>query len=170
MPQITLPDMKMPDMKMPDVKMPDVNLPDVKMPDGLRDLEMPKFDLSKVELPKQLTDLMPKRNRRSPILPIAGFLAIGAAIAAAWWLITSPLTGPRIRATVKNLRSRMTDESTDLLESDKDADLGRLLSDAPEAARSSIAADPYAASNGMDDLETVVAVGPGEVRDTVRAN
>ncbi len=153
MPQITLPDMKMPDMKMPDV-----NLPDVNLPDGLRDLEMPKFDLSKVELPKQLTDLMPKRNRRSPILPIAGVMAVGAAIVAAWWLITSPLTGPRIRATVKNLRSRMTDESTD-------------LSGAPDAARSSIASDPFATSNGVDDhLETVVAVGPGEARDTVRSN
>jgi hypothetical protein len=164
MPQITLPDVKMPDFEMPDVKMPDV-----KMPDALRDLEMPKFDLSKVELPKQITDRLPNRNRRNPFLPIAALAAVGAMVVAAWWLITSPLTGPRIKASVRNLRSLMTDE-TGLIKVEEDADLGTILGDSAETSRASIASDAYAASNGMSDLDVGVAVGANELQDAARTN
>lgn len=165
MPQITLPDVKMPDVNMPDMKMPDV-----KMPDALRDLEMPKFDMSKVELPKQITDRMPNRNRRNPIRPIAAVVAVGGIVVAAWWLITSPFTGPRIRKTVKHLRSLMTDPAIEKIELEDQADLGSLLGDAPDAARSSIASDPYAKSNGVADLEAAVAVEADQVRETVHSN
>ena len=97
--------------------------------------DLPDIDFSKIELPKQITDRLPKRNRPNPLLPIAGLVAIGAAIAAAWWLITSPVTGPRIRRAVNDLKSRMNGEPNDLVRYDSDVDLGSLLADSPATVR-----------------------------------
>jgi hypothetical protein len=176
---------------MPEISLPEVKLPTVKLPDGLRDmnrddivnaakdvrmpkkLEMPdidltkidlsKIDLSKVELPKQVTDRLPGRKRTNPILPIAGFLAIGAMFATAWWLITSPVTGPRIRRAVNDIKTRMNGEPSDLVRYDNDADLGSLLSD-QEPYRSS---SPAAQKSGLDEA---VPVGPGASAEGVRSN
>ena len=135
---------------MAEITLPEVKLPDIKLPEGLREMtrddivhaakdihlpkfEMPDIDLSNAHLPKQVTDRMPGRRRTNPIVPIAVFVAVGAVIAAAWYFITSPVTGPRIRVAVNDLRSRMTGERTDLVRYDDDRDLGSLLPDAPEA-------------------------------------
>lgn len=129
---------------MAEISLPEVKLPDIKLPDGFREMtrddivhaakdihlpkfEMPDVDLSKAHLPKQVTDRMPRRRRTNPVLPVAVFLAVGAAIAAAWYLITSPITGPRIRVAVNDLRTRVTGERTDLVRYDDDRDLGSLL-------------------------------------------
>ena len=150
---------------MREITMPEVKLPDIKLPDALRDMnrddivraahdvrdsfpkriDMPDIDLSKVELPKQIADRLPNRKRTNPLLPIAGLLAVGAAIAAAWWLITSPITGPRVRRGVTDLKNRLTGESTDLVRYDNEADLGSLLTD-ETAARASVTSDPPASS------------------------
>jgi hypothetical protein len=163
---------------MPEVNMPDVKLPSMKLPDGLRDmsredivnaakdirmpkLEMPDIDFSKVELPKQVTDRLPGRKRSNPILPIAGVVALGAMVAAAWYLITSPVTGPRIRSAVNDLKARMNGEPTDLIRYDDEKDLGSLISDSPEMSSSAVADDPsltsnrYGASSVVSDLDGV---------------
>jgi hypothetical protein len=172
---------------MPEINLPEVRLPEIKWPDGLRDMtredivnaardvrmpkrsDLPDIDLSKIELPKQISDRLPNRKRPNALLPIAGLVAIGAAIAAAWWLITSPVTGPRIRHAVNDLKARMNGESNDLVRYDDESDLGSLLADSPTASRSSMTSDPYATSNGMADLAGGVPVGPGEVPEGARS-
>jgi hypothetical protein len=144
---------------MREITMPDVKLPDIKLPEGLRDMnradivkaaqevrdslpkrvELPdidlsrvdlsKIDFSKVQLPSQISDRLPGRKRANPLLPLAVILALGAALAAAWWLITSPITGPRIRRGAMDLKARVTGESTDLVRYDNETDLGSLLTD-----------------------------------------
>jgi hypothetical protein len=179
MPQLTLPEVKLPNVKLPeglrdmnredianaakDVRMPKIEMPDI----DLSKIELPKMDLSKVELPKQITDRMPNRKRSNPILPIAGLLAVGAMIAAAWYLITSPMTGPKIRSAVHDLKARMNGESSDLVRYDDDHDLGSLLGDSD--ANGSTAADAYASSNTTTDLGGV-PVGPGELSESIRSN
>ena len=178
---------------MPEINLPEVKLPEFKWPDGLRDMsredianaardmrmprksdlpdiDLSKIDFSKVELPKQIADRMPNRKRSNPILPIAGLIAVGAAIAAAWYLITSPTTGPRIRHAVNDLKARMNGESNDLIRYDDEKDLGSLLTGSPEASSSSMTTDPYASSAGMSDLGDGVPVGPGEVPEGARSN
>ena len=165
---------------MPEINLPEVKLPDFKWPDGwremsrddivsaARDVRMPKkidlpdIDLSKIELPKQISDRLPGRKRTNPLLPIAAFVAIGAAVAAAWWLITSPVTGPRIRHAVNDFKARMNGESNDLVRYDNDKDLGSLLADSPTLGHSSMTAEPYTSTDGMTDLGDGVPVGPGE--------
>jgi hypothetical protein len=177
MPEINLPEVKLPEFKWPDGfrdmsrddivnAARDVRMPDMRMP---RKSDLPDIDLSKIELPKQISDRLPNRKRTNPLLPIAGFVAIGAAIAAAWWLITSPVTGPRIRHAVNDLKARMNGESNDLVRYDDDKDLGSLLADSPTASASALSADPYTPSNGMSDLDDAVPVGPGETPSSTRS-
>jgi hypothetical protein len=172
---------------MPEINLPEVKLPEFKWPDGLRDMsredivnaardvrmpkrsDLPDIDLSKIELPKQISDRLPNRKRSNPLLPIAGFVAIGAAIAAAWWLITSPVTGPRIRHAVNDLKARMNGESNDLVRYDDESDLGSLLAESPTVGSSPLASDPYTTSNGMTDLGDGVPVGPGEKSQGARS-
>jgi hypothetical protein len=120
---------------MAEITIPELKLPDIRLPEGLR--EMTRDDIvhaakdvhlpKDIHLPKQVTDRIPGRRRANPIVPIAAVLAVGAAIAAAWYLITSPVTGPRIRVAVSDLRSRVTGGHTDLVRYDDDQDLGSLL-------------------------------------------
>ena len=172
---------------MPEINLPEVKLPEIKWPDGLRDMsredivnaardvrmpkrsDLPDIDLSKIELPKQISDRLPNRKRSNPLLPIAGLVAIGAAIAAAWWLITSPVTGPRIRHAVNDLKARMNGESNDLVRYDDESDLGSLLAESPTVGSSPLASDPYTTSNGMTDLGDGVPVGPGEMSEGARS-
>ena len=113
---------------------------------------------------------MPNRKRPNPILPIAGVLAVGAAIAAAWWLFTSSVTGPRIRTAVNDLKARMNGEPNDLVRYDSDVDLGSLVADPSNANRSSMSSESYDTSNGVGDMGDAVAVGPGEMPEGVRSN
>ncbi|HET9520058.1 MAG TPA: hypothetical protein VFO73_03330 [Candidatus Limnocylindrales bacterium] len=163
---------------MAEITLPEVKLPDIKLPDGLREmsrddivqaakdihlpkkLEFPDLDLSKANLPKQVTDRLPGRRRTNPILPIAAFLAVGAAIAAAWYLITSPVTGPRIRVAVNDLRSRVTGERTDLVRYDDDKDLGSLL---PERDQTST---DFGNGSTLPDLPTAKQGTPEQVGTT----
>jgi hypothetical protein len=164
---------------MAEITLPEVKLPDIKLPDGLREMsrddivqaakdvhlpkkfELPDLDLSKANLPKQVTDRLPGRRRTNPILPIAAFLAVGAAIAAAWYLITSPVTGPRIRVAVNDLRSRVTGERTDLVRYDDDSDLGSLL---PE--RDAQASTDFGNGSTLPDLPTARQETPKQVGTT----
>jgi hypothetical protein len=151
MPDITLPEVKLPDVKLPgglremnrrdiqsaiDERMPKrVDLPDV----DLSRVDLPKLDLSKVELPKSVErrlknvdlpkvveDRLPRR-RTNPILPIAAFLAVSAAIAAAWWLITSPTAAVRVRETADRTWRKVTGQTTDVVRYDDEDDLASLL-------------------------------------------
>jgi hypothetical protein len=176
------------EIHMPELNLPEVKLPEFKLPEALRDMnrddivnaardvrmpkmsDLPDIDLSKIELPKQITDHLPKRQRQNPILPIAALVAVGAAIAAAWWLITSPLTGPRIRSAVDGIKSRMNGEPTDLVAYDGDVALGSLLTDGPDVHRSSMSSSPYTSPNGISEPDLGVPVGPGEMPEGVRSN
>ncbi len=145
---------------MPELSLPEVKLPDIKLPDGLREMsrddilhaardvrlprmdlpkriEMPDIDLSKVELPKQISDRLPGRKRTNPILPIFGMLAIGALLAGIWYLVTSPVTGPRVRTAFSDLRSKVTGQRTDMIRYDDDLDLGSLVREDGTTAPSS---------------------------------
>ena len=163
MPEINLPEVKLPNMKLPeglrDMSREDfVNAAkDVRMPDiDFSKIDFSKVDLSKIELPKQVTDRLPNRKRTNPILPIAGLMAIGAMIAAAWWLITSPVTGPKIRTAVNDLKSRMNGEPTDLIRYDEEKDLGSLVTETPVES-STLSSNRYATTPVVTDEETVLS-------------
>lgn len=151
---------------MPEINLPEVKLPDLKLPEGLRDMtrddiaraagdirlpkldmpkrvELPDIDLSKVDLPKPIADRLPQRRRSNPILPIAGLVAIGTAVAAIWWLFTSAETGPRMRSGLNDLKARLTGQRNDLIRYDDEADLGSLLGD---ENRAPIGSTDYAAT------------------------
>jgi hypothetical protein len=173
------------------ISLPEVKLPDIKLPDGFRDMnrddivqaakdmrlpkvdlankiELPDIDLSNIELPKQITDRLPNRKRPNSILPIASLLAVGAAIAGIWYLITSPVTGPRIKTAVNDLKSRVTGERSDLVRYDEEGDLGSLLSDGGNGGkRSSMSSRPYESSSALPADGTGVPVGPGEAPEGV---
>ncbi|HEV8546932.1 MAG TPA: hypothetical protein VGQ64_11600 [Candidatus Limnocylindrales bacterium] len=176
MAQISLPEVKLPDIKLPDgfremnrddivQAAKDMRLPKVDLPNKI---ELPDIDLSNLELPKPIADRLPNRKRANPILPIAGLLAVGAVIAGLWYLITSPVTGPRIKTAVNDLKSRVTGERTELVRYDEEGDLGSLLSDAGDRPkRSSMSSRPYESSSAVPADGTGVPVGPGEAPEGV---
>ena len=144
---ITLPEVKLPDIKLPD-GLRDMTRDDIvqaahdarvrgmelqkkiEMPDiDLSKVDLSKIDLSKVELPKQISDRLPRRRRTNPLLPIAGVMAIGAAIAGVWWLFTSPVTGPRARHLAYTVKARLTGEPNDVIPYDNEANLGSLVTE-----------------------------------------
>jgi len=170
---------------MREITMPEVKLPDIKLPEGLRemsrddivqaahdvrsnvhmprkidmpDIDLSKIDLSKVELPKQISDRLPRRRRPNPLLPIAGIVALGAMIAGIWWLFTSSATGPRVRSAVKDLKQRVTGDSTDVVRYDDDRDLGSVLADGGNG-RSAMGSEPYSSTDSLSDLSNGVPAG-----------
>jgi hypothetical protein len=170
---------------MREITMPEVKLPDIKLPEGLRemsrddivqaahdvrsnvrmprkidmpDIDLSKVDLSKIELPKQISDRLPRRRRSNPLLPIAGIVALGAMIAGVWWLFTSSMTGPRVRAAVNDLKQRVTGDSTDLVRYDDDGNLASVLSDAGDG-RSAMDSEPFTSTADLSDLSNGVPAG-----------
>ena len=113
---------------MPEITLPEVKLPDIKLPDGFRD--MTKDDIVQaVERSaaaeehraaggRPVEGRAPRADHRpdaGPATPEPAHAARRpgsrrAAIAAVWWLVTSPTTGPRIRRAVDDLKSRMNGE------------------------------------------------------------
>ena len=182
--EITMPEVKLPDIKLPeglremsrddivqaaqDVRIPKMDMPKkIELPDiDLSKIDLSKVDLSKVELPKQITDRLPRRRRSNPFLPIAGIVAIGAMVAAAWWLITSPITGPRVRSAVNDLKLRMSGERNDIVRYDNEEDLGSLLTDSGYG-RSTMGSEPRLNSTDLSDLSDGVPVGPGSMPEGV---
>jgi hypothetical protein len=173
MAEITLPEVKLPDIRLPgglremtrddivhaakDVRMPKMELPSR--------IEIPDIDLSKVDLPKPIADRLPKRRRSNPLMPIAGLFAIGAVIAGIWYLVTSPVTGPRVKHAFNDLRARMNGQSNDLVRYDNDSDLGSLVSD----RTADMPGSDYETANAARTTGTTipssrsgVAVGPGD--------
>jgi hypothetical protein len=104
-----LPDVDIRELHMPDVKFPDrksidsaigaVQVPDFKVGERIRDLRMPEVDVDAI---RRLGRPEPRRRTFWPFLLVA---VIGAAFAA-WWLATSSLTGPRVRAAADKVRQR----------------------------------------------------------------
>jgi hypothetical protein len=161
---------------MPDISLPELHFPDVKLPEGLRDMsrkdvqkafsdinppqlpkriEMPDIDFSKIEmpkalegrLPKALEDRLPMKRRSNPILPVAALLAIGSMIAAAWWLITTPDAGMRVRQTADRLRLKLTGQPADVVLYDDDGNLSSLLPD-QSTTRPTVESESWPADTG----------------------
>jgi hypothetical protein len=175
-----MPDISLPEIHLPDVKLPeglrDMNRHDIQNAigdarDSARDrmprrIEMPDIDLSRVQLPKSLEgrlpksveDRLPMKRRSNPFLPVAAFLAVGAMIAAAWWLITSPNASTRVRQTVDRLRYKLTGEDTDVVLYDDDGNLTSLLPD-PNQGRASDEAGTW--PDTFSDLGDTVKSGNG---------
>ena len=176
---------------MPDISLPEIHLPDVKLPEGLRDMnrkdiqkaigdirtprlpdriEMPDIDLSKVEMPKALEGRLPKavesrlpvKRRSNPFLPLAALLAIGTMFAAAWWLITTPDAGLRVRQTVDRLRMKLTGQPTDVVLYDDDGNLTSLLPD-EETSRPTAEAESW--PDTYADARQAVRAGNGSPVD-----
>jgi len=169
---------------MPDISLPEIHLPDVKLPEGLRDMnrqdiqnaigdarskmpkriEMPDIDLSKVELPRALEGRLPKsvedrlpiKRRSNPLLPFAALFAVGTMCVAAWWLITSPTAGTRVRETVDRLRYKLTGKETDVVLYDDDGNLTSLLPD-PNQTRPSVEGETW--PDTFSDLGDSVKAG-----------
>jgi hypothetical protein len=174
---------------MAEITMPEIKLPDIKLPDGLRDMSrddlieardefvktakgaakdvkmpkkvvLPDIDLSKVELPDQIADRLPNRSRPNPLIPLLALTVVGLAFVAAWWLITSATTGPRVRRAIDDARTRMSGEPKDLVRYDNDRDLGSLVQ---QDSGLHAGSDPYMSQSPYDDQG--VAVGPGTMAD-----
>lgn len=186
MPDITLPEVRLPDLKLPDglrdmnrrdiqaaisdrlprrADLPEVDLSRVELPkavdDRLKQIEkrIDSIDLSKVELPKAIEQRLPgRRRRRNPILPVAAFLAVGSAIAAAWWLITSPTATTRVREGFDRVWRRVTGQETALVRYDDADDLGSLLP-SPDQTRPSVEAETW--PDSFSDLGESVRAGNG---------
>ena len=175
---------------MPDISLPEIHLPDVKLPDGLRDMnrqdiqnaigdaraklpkriEMPDVDLSKVELPKALEGKLPKsvedrlpiKRRSSRVLPVAALFAVGSMCVAAWWLITSPTAGSRVRGAVDQLRYKLTGKETDVVLYDDAGNLTSLLPE-PDQTRPSVEGETW--PDTFSDLGDTVAAGNGSTTE-----
>jgi hypothetical protein len=186
MPEITLPDVRLPDIKLPDglrdmnrrdiqaaindriprrVELPDVDLTKIELPkavdDRLKQIEkrVDSIDLSKVELPKAIERRLPgRRRRRNPILPIAALVAVASAMAAAWWLITSPTATTRVRQGFDRVWRKMNGQETALVPYDNDDDLGSLLPN-PNQTRPSVEAETW--PDTFSDLGETVRAGNG---------
>jgi hypothetical protein len=166
---------------MPEITLPEVKLPDIKLPDGFRemtkddivqaakDVKLPKIqfpdvDLSNIELPDQIADRLPGRRRTNPLLPLLALTIVGLAIAAVWWLVASPTTGPRVRRAVDDLRSRMNSEPHDLVRYDDETNLGSLIGQA-ESGTATTSGRYGMGEMGDLDRDSGVAVGPGTTAD-----
>jgi hypothetical protein len=169
---------------MPEITLPEVKLRDVKLPEGFRDMtkddivqavrevklpkniKLPDVDLSDIELPDAIVERMPGRRRTNALIPLLALTVVGAVFAAAWWLITSSTTGPRIRRAVDDMKSRMSGEENGLVRYDNETDLGSLVGTSDAwTTPTPTATDPYGiGSTGFDDAAGV-AVGPGATSD-----
>ena len=151
---------------MPEITLPEVKLPEIKLPDGFR--EMTKDDIVQaakdMKLPEQITDRMPGRTRPNPLVPLLALTVIGAVIVAAWWLITSTATGPRVRRAVDDLRGMMSDEDHDLIRFDDEKRLDSLVAQADMGMSQPYASEPFATGDVGEmgiDRDAGVPVGPG---------
>jgi hypothetical protein len=170
--------------------MPEITLPEIKFPDGLRemtrddivqaakDVRLPKQIkmpdiLSNVELPEEIEERMPGRRRANPMLPLLALTVVGLAVVAAWWLFTSATTGPRVRRALDDLRTRMQGEPSDLIRYDNEEDLGSLLGQQGDTARSQpYATEPFGTADVGEmghDNGPGVPVGPGGSAEEVRS-
>jgi len=188
MPDISLPEVHLPDIKLPEglrdlnkrdiqaaindrmpkrVEMPDVDLSKVELPkaveDRLKTVEkrLDDIDLSKIQLPKAIEDRLPRRKRSNPILPFAAILAVGSALAAAWWLITSPTAAIRVRETADRMWRRVTGQPLDVVRYDDDQDLASLVPSSSQIDVTRPSAETDAWPDTFSDLGDTVRTGNG---------
>jgi hypothetical protein len=180
MPDISLPEIHLPDLKLPEgfrdmnrkdiqsaisdrvpkrVELPDVDLSKVELPKAVEErLNKVEKAISRMDLPKVVEDRLPKRKRSNPILPLAAILAVGSMFAAAWWMITSPDAGLRVRTGVDRLRYKLTGQGTSVQPYDDEQDLGSLVR-SDEDSRPSVATETW--PDAASDLGETVAAGDG---------
>ena len=180
MPDISLPEIHLPDIKLPEalrdmnrqdiqnaigdrmpkkIEMPDVDLSKIDLPKAVEArLDKVEKAISKLDLPKAVEDRLPGRKRTNPILPLAAILAIGSMFAAAWYLITSPTAGTKVREAADRIKARVSGDETALTRYDDDADLGSLLPD-PDQTRPSVEAETW--PDTFSDLGESVKAGNG---------
>ena len=180
MPDISLPEIHLPEIKLPDglrdmnrkdiqnaigervpksIDLPDIDLSRVELPKAIDDrLARIEKAISRMDLPKAVEDRLPRRKRSNPILPLAAILAIGSMFAAAWWLITAPDAGLRVRTTVDRLRYKLSGQDTAIERYDNDADLGSLV-ETEDRSRPSVANETWPETT--PDIGVTVSAGNG---------
>jgi len=190
MPDISLPEVHLPDIKLPEglrdmnrkdiqsaindrmprrVELPDVDLSNVQLPkvveDRLKSVEkrLDDIDLSKVPLPKAVESRLPRKRRSNPILPLAAFLAVGSAFAAAWWLITSPTAAMRVRETADRAWRKLTGQELAMARYDDDENLGSLVPDPASTDVTRPSTESGAWPDTFSDLGETVSAGNGSV-------
>jgi hypothetical protein len=94
------------------------------------------------------------------LIPLLALTVVGLAFVAAWWLITSAATGPRVRRAIDDARARMSGEPKDLVRYDNDRDLGSLVQ---QDTGLETGTDSYMGQSPFGDQG--VAVGPGTMAD-----
>lgn len=162
MPTITLPDVKLPDVKLPDfdfgsvgdrareeagnLDTPRVTIPKVDLPR----MEVPRVDLPHLELPSIRDIRRSAANEIDPrpsIWPVIGGVAI-VGLLVGWMLAMSPVTGPRIRSAISDLRDRLDAwRSGDVdwrdLDQGEAAVYAEPMTPAMGSAPSTVASDPW---------------------------
>ena len=149
MPDLSLPEIHLPDIKLPDglrdmnrhdiqsaindrvpkrIEMPDVDLSKVDLPKAVENrLDQIERAIGRLDLPKAVEDRLPRRKRSNPLLPLAALAAVGSMFVGAWWLITSPTAGTRLRWTVDRVKAKIMGAETAVQRFDDDGELTSLL-------------------------------------------
>jgi hypothetical protein len=197
MPDISLPEVHLPEIKLPSglrdmtrkdiqsalndripsrIEMPDVDLSNIQLPkaveDRLKTVEkrLDSIDLSKVELPRAIESRLPRKRRSNPVLPVAALLAVTSAIAAAWWLITSPGATMRVRQTADRAWRKVTGQETALMRYDDDNDLASLVPNPSQTEVTRPSAESDAWPDTFSDLGETVSAGNGSSTETTSSS
>lgn len=177
----------MPDLSLPDVRLRDrlpEGLRDMSIEDIQRavpDVRVPHLDLSKIELGREaqraarradraarqaqrsvgraVVGALPQRPGPNPV-PIA-ILAMLGGLVVGWLLASNPATGPRVRAWLDSIRTRVESMRGNGIEETEDDDWETEPRAYPESLRAPIASEPYTGT--LPESETGVSVGPGHL-------
>jgi hypothetical protein len=160
----------MAEIVIPELKLPEIRVDSDRIQKGLGDArkgldsaaESLGDTIAKLDLPKPIAsvvdDVLPRRRRANPIVPIVALAAAVSAMAAGWWFLTSTTAGARVRRSLAEARERMMPGD----DSDRTSDLDRLVQGTDEAFPTT---DTYRSTpnfDAIDHSEMGVPVGPGE--------
>jgi hypothetical protein len=168
----------MAELTIPEIKLPEIRVDGDRIQKGFGDArksldsaaESLGDTIARLDLPKPIAsvvdDVLPRRRRANPIVPIVAIAAAVSALAAGWWFLTSTTTGARVRRSVADARDRMMSGS----QADRARDqLDRLVQggdDAFPATENDLLTRPY---ESVADPEMGVPVGPGQAAGVGRA-
>jgi hypothetical protein len=175
-PEMKRPGVKLPEVKLPEVKLPDMKMPEIDLPDVVRDRrddltaaagrvrdELPELELPRVDLPR-IRDLRRAAAREIDPSPsrlpfLAGAALVGLLVG--WILAMSPITGPRIRSSLRGLRERFDAWRTGPNDWDADEageDTATYVDPMATVMRTDPWIGPWANGTGVDPAEAPVGM------------